>query len=75
MSHLRGIEFRGNDRVRTTQMNRNDRANALMRLKINNAKKTNTFINRNVVFVMYEDGQERNVHLPYMKYFKFLSQQ
>lgn len=56
-------------------MSRADRAAALMRLEINNAKKTDTFINRNVVFVIWEDGQERIVHLPYMKYFKFLSQQ
>lgn len=56
-------------------MNRNDRAAALMRLKILNAKRTGTFINHNVVFVMWEDGQERAVHLPHMKYFRWLSQQ
>lgn len=56
-------------------MSRKDRTAALKRLEIMNAKKADTFINRNVVFVMWEDGQERHVHLPHMKYFHFLSQQ
>jgi len=56
-------------------MSRADREAALMRLEINNAKKTDTFINREAVFVLWEDGKERHVHLPHMKYFIFLSNQ
>lgn len=58
-------------------MSRADRAAALMRLEILNAKKADTFINRDVVFVtQWEDDQaEKALHLPHMKYFHFLSQQ
>ena len=56
-------------------MSRADRAAALMRLEINNAKKNDTFINRATSFVLWEDGKERIVHLPHMKYFRWISQQ
>lgn len=56
-------------------MSRADVAAAKMRQEIRTAKENDTFMNRNVVFVMHEDGAERFVHLPRTKYFNFLSKQ
>lgn len=56
-------------------MSRAEAAAAKMRHEIRKAKESDTFINRSVTFVLYEDGAERFVHLPHMKYFVFLSGQ
>lgn len=50
-------------------MSREDMA---MRVAIIKAKQSDTFINREVVFVL-EDGRE--IHLPHMKYFRWICQQ
>ncbi len=59
------------------KMNRNDRATALMRLEIVKAKKNNAFIDRRVVYVLWDEeaGAERDVYLPFKRYFDFLSKQ
>ncbi len=50
-------------------MSREDMA---MRVEILKAKQADTFINREVIYVL-EDG--RCIHLPHMKYFKWICQQ
>ncbi len=59
------------------KMSRKDREDALMRLEIVKAKKNNTFIDRRVVYVLWDEetGIERAVYLPFKRYFDFLSKQ
>ncbi len=55
-------------------MSKKDRELALQRLEIVNAKRADTFMNRDVVFVTWDEEkqEEKLIYLPYMRYFVFI---
>lgn len=53
-------------------MSRAEKESAYWRMAIRSAKQSGTLIDHSIVFVTYDEESEKQIHLPYKKFWSFL---